>query len=198
MKVPMWFSCLAPCPNGLAQFVGGLDMAGGLEFERRAFARSAWGPLRLVAASWGNEVTVADGPTVTIDFSKVRKPSTPAEERLPSLRLGVPILIDGQPRAMATSAGEDRFGLVKPGRIRISGDDPDLVPPGLTLRGHVLPQRLTLECDAGRLVWSPWPLGYANLHTGPLLLGPPRVAAAARPEHIGLWLAAWCAFEGQI
>ncbi len=172
-------------------------MATGLEFERRPFGRSDWGPLRLVGQQWGAEVTVPGGPTVSIDFRRVRKPETEQEERWGPMRLGVPILVDGVPRATATSTGRDRWGLIKPGKIRISGDDPELVPPGLTVRGHVLPQRLTLECDAGRLVWSPWPSGLANLHTGPLLLTPPRVAPKALPFHVALWLVAWRGFEGE-
>lgn len=172
-------------------------MASGLEFQRRPFGRTPWGPLHLVAEQWGAQVTVPHGPTVAIDFRKVRAATTPEEETWGSLRLGVPILIDGVPRAVATSTGKDRWGLIRPGKIRVEGDDPELCPTGLTLRGHLLPQRLTLECDAGRLVWSPWPLGFANLHSGPVMVVPPRVAPEALPVHIALWLVAWFAFEGQ-
>lgn len=169
----------------------------GMEFERQPFKRSSWGPLRLAGQQWGAEVTVPGGPTVAIDFRKVRKPETVQEERLGSLDLGLPIVVDGVVRAMATSTGRDAMGWVRPGRIRVDGDDPELVPPGLTLRGHLLPQRLTLESDAGPLVWSPWPWGLANVHAGPLLVVPPRVAPEALPFHLALWLVAWRGLEGQ-
>ncbi len=111
------------------------------------------------------------------------------------LEQGTPVLLDGVRVATALATSRETRALVRPGRIRIEGERSEFVTPGLRLKGHLLPQRMTLADDEGKLVWSRALSGALNLRTGPLLLVPPKVGPRAQPEHIALWLAAWLMFE---
>lgn len=165
--------------------------------QRRAFARAPWGPATLVDRRFSTSVKVGTGAEITLDARDPRLPSerdaAPAET---VVNVGVPVLADGVRIATVVAGRDEVAGFVRPGRLRVEGESPfDL--DGLRLRGHVMPQRLTLEDATGRLVWTPPVLGLANLHEIPLLACPPRVADRAAPEHIALWLAAWWKLAGQ-
>lgn len=164
------------------------------QIDRRVFRRAPWGPARLVSTQGETSVRLGNGPTVSIRSYGV-KPVTPTMGYGGTLEAGVPILVDGEQKATAYSQGREWAGIIKPGTIRIEGDDPDFTPPGLHLRGHLLPQRLSLKVGKRNLVASPPIIGLANLHTGPLLWVKPRVSPEAKPEHIALWIAAWLEFE---
>lgn len=174
----------------------GKDLEDPTAFDRRPFRRAPWGPLHLKSRRDFTRVQAGDGPVVGVEWSRVRRPG-PGEEWLGSLELGTPISLDGEVVATAWSVGRDRWGLIKPGTIRLESLQPGGPFDGVVVRGHLLPTRLTVRSAEGKkLVWSPWPLGLLNLHLGPLVWVRPRVAPEARPEHIALWLACWWAFEG--
>jgi len=163
------------------------------EWTKTAFAGASWGPARCVWSSIGvTTVTVGEGRPVTLTWSGMKSDDVGPHDLLEQ---GTPVLLDGQRVATATARGRELRIFCKPGRIRIEGDRSELVTPGLHLKGHFVPQRMTLADDDGKLVWSRALSGALNLRLGPLLLVRPKVSPRAAPEHIALWLAAWTQFE---
>lgn len=163
------------------------------EWTRTVFAGAPWGPARCVRSSIGvTTVTVGEGRPVTLTWSGMKTDGIAPHA---FLEQGTPVLLDGERVATAKARGRDLRLFCKPGRIRFEGDPSELVTPGLRLKGHFLPQRMTLADDEGKLVWSRALSGALNLRSGPLLVVPPKVSSRATPEHIALWLAAWTQFE---
>lgn len=157
----------------------------------REWRSARWGPAHLVDRRFSTSVRIGSGAEVTIDGRDPRLPSQrDAEPELTVVNLGMPVLVDGVRVATVIGSPKEIPRLLKPGRFRVEGDEP-FVTPGMILRGHVLPQRLTLQDAQGPLVWTPPLRGLANLHSIPLLLTPARSADRAQPEHVALWLAVW-------
>ena len=157
-------------------------------WTKTKFAGASWGPAKIASTSVDVTVIVGEGRPVTITWSGMK-----TDRILPHglLEQGTPVLLDG---VRVATARQTRF-LVKPGRIRIEGEPSGFVTAGLRLKGHLLPQRMTLADDDGKLVWSRALAGALNMRSGPLLLVPPKVSPRAQPEHIALWFAAWRMFE---
>ncbi len=137
-------------------------------------------------------MTVGEGRPVRLNWSAMKLDGDVPHSQLEK---GIPVELDGQPVATAIARGRELRIFCKPGRIRIEGGHSEFVTPGLHVKGHLVPQRMTLADDDGKLVWSRALSGALNLRLGPLLLVHPKVSPRATPEHIALWLAAWTQFE---
>lgn len=165
-----------------------------LRYEWRRFGRTHWGPAHVVVRAHEIEATVG-GATVTLDLTDRRSAQERQKSPFGSRFLdGIPVSLDGREVATVAKKPGSPMGLLRRSRKQVTGD-PSFVLPGMEFTDRGLPHLLTLRSDAGTLVstrrWGApldtllWELSSVGRYG----VVPPRVARAAAPEHVALWLA---------
>jgi hypothetical protein len=164
------------------------------------FRRASWGPATVELD--GARVRARVGRAV-VELDRTDRRSL-AEQRAEPWRRpevdGVPVLVGGE-RVATLSEERAEGGIVRRASMRVTGDAA-FAGSGLELTYRVLPFALTLRSADGVLVatrgWAA-PVNvlvseYSLVRDHDLV--PPRVARAARDEHIALWLAVRWSFPG--
>lgn len=157
----------------------------------RLYRRATWGPLLLDVAD--DRVTARVQGSATVSIESPSAHATADAEVVERLRGGLPVLFDGQRRAILRQP--DRSAARRAGRRILVEGDAGLVPPGLLLRARWLGSMgLETSTDEGapedRRLIRP----RMDVLNAPFLWGAsltlPAVDASVPPDLIALWGAA--------
>lgn len=155
------------------------------------FGRASWGPVEVKGRAGEISARVPGSSWVTVNNRMRPKRALGQLYMIEDLKEGVPILVDGEQRALAKQrSGRDRELFLRGGRIWFEGSDPAFTPDGLVFKGQWNGEP-SLRIGSKRLVRPFRVLGFLN--TTYLRFTPfrPKVAAGTSPDHVALYFACW-------